>query len=179
MRSTTVGRLAAAVAAALLVATACGEPGGSGGGGDAIAGAPGDDRAGPRPDTPVGSSPTDCTGAACDVGPWRWRRVEPRPGMADVHLIAFRRARPTGERAVLVRFYSGVEPCSVLDHVHVDYGDDAVTVTLYEGHEPGSENEVCVEVAEAKEVLVPLEEPLGDRAVRDGAPRGGDAPITY
>jgi len=38
---------------------------------------------------------------------------------------------------VAIDFTSGVEPCDVLDHVDVAYGADAVTITLFEGHDPG------------------------------------------
>lgn len=180
MRETTAARLLAAATAALLLATACGEPGASGRDGSAPEAPGGEPPAGSSPEAPIGSTPSPCDdGAACDPPASRWRRVEPRPGMAGVHPIGFHRAHPDGERAVLVRFYSGVEPCAVLDHVDVAYGRKAITVTLFEGHEPGSEADVCIEVAEAKEVRVPLDEPLGGRDIRDGAPGSGDAPLVY
>ena len=39
-------------------------------------------------------------------------------------------------RTVTIDFWSGVEPCYVLDHVDVGYATDEVTITLFEGTEP-------------------------------------------
>lgn len=96
--------------------------------------------------------------------------VEPRPGMVDVE------ARPWDEafvldqgRTVELRYWSGVEPCSVLDHVDVDYADEVITLTLFEGREPSDEPQACIEIAVYKAVRVALEEPVGTRSLADGA----------
>jgi hypothetical protein len=95
--------------------------------------------------TPVvrGSGPdgtvayTPCPGEEPPVpGP---QVVVPTPGMSDVRPIASDRARVgNDDRTVTIDFWSGVEPCSVLDHVDIRYGADAVTITLYEGHDPAA-----------------------------------------
>jgi hypothetical protein len=77
------------------------------------------------------------------------KRVEPRPGMAGVHPVAFETATPLGDETALeVRFWGGVEPCFVLD--------SAVAVE-------------CIEIALWMSVEVRLAAPLGGRAIRDGA----------
>jgi hypothetical protein len=98
-------------------------------------------------------------------------RVEPRPGMVAVHAVPWTSVKSGAGDTILVRYYSGIEPCVVLDHVEVSYGEREVAVTVYEGAEPGSEDEPCPEIAMAKEVAVDLDEPLGGRKVVDGARR--------
>ena len=58
--------------------------------------------------------------------------VEPTPGMADVRSHIFDHAFVNDDgTSVTVFFWSGVEPCYVLDRVDVDEGPDAVTITLF------------------------------------------------
>jgi len=111
----------------------------------------------PCPDDPVGSRPAAT-------------RVVPTPGMADVRARGWDTAdvRSDGRR-IAISFVSGVEPCAVLDHVDVDYGDDAVAITLYEGHDPDAGDVACIDIGVFKQVVVELREPLGGRAVEDGA----------
>lgn len=96
--------------------------------------------------------------------------VTPRPGMADVRPRPFEDVRVLGDGATLrVTYWSGVEPCYVLDHVEVEETDERVTVTLHEGHDPAQADTACIEIAVQKTVDVRLERPLGDREVVDGA----------
>jgi hypothetical protein len=95
--------------------------------------------------------------------------VEPTPGMAGVRPNVFDHAVVGEDGTVTVFFWSGVEPCYVLDHVDVDYGAKAVTITLYEGHDPDAGDVACIEIALLKKVVVPLDEPVGDREIVDGA----------
>ena len=119
------------------------------------------------PDTPVASGPiTDDPGPG-DEGPVL---VEPRPGMAGVHARPFDRAAANDDgTSVTIDFVSGVEPCAVLDHVDVRYSAEAVTITLYEGHDPNAGDVACIEIGVYKRVTVQLDEPLGERAIVDGA----------
>ena len=71
--------------------------------------------------------------------------------------------------SVAIDFWSGVEPCAVLGRVDVDYGPNAVTITLLEGHLDVGEDVVCIEIAVLKQTVVQLDEPLGDREIVDGA----------
>lgn len=96
--------------------------------------------------------------------------VEPTPGMADVRPHAFDHAVVSDDgRSVTVSFWSGVEPCYVLDHVDVAYGRDAVTITLFEGRDASAGDVACIEIAVLKEVMLSLDEPVGDREIVDGA----------
>jgi hypothetical protein len=120
------------------------------------------------PDTPVAGCPDD----GGDVPIPKSSPVTPRPGMADVRAIGWDRVDVAGDgRALTIHFWSGVEPCSVLDRVDVRYGNDAVTITLYEGHDPSADGKdvACIEIAVAKSVTITLDEPLAGRELVDGA----------
>ena len=95
--------------------------------------------------------------------------VEPRPGMVEVHPIPWTGAQTSEDgRTLIVRFWSGVAPCSVLDHIDVDYQEKSVVVTLFEGRKPATGDVACIEIAELKAVRVELSERVGDRNVVDG-----------
>jgi hypothetical protein len=151
-----------------------GEPGSSGSGDGAapptIAPSP---TCGPTPHT-SGSGPDDSV-ASLPCIPRSLRHpqpliVVPRSGMANVRPIAFTSAtvRPD-DRTIDVRFWSGVEPCSVLDHVDVAYGTDTVTITLFEGSDPSAGMVACPDIAVSRQVTVPLDQELAGRRIVDGA----------
>lgn len=139
---------AAAVAAALLLG-ACRDPGGA---------FPG----GPPPDSPTGSTPSDPV--VEEPGPIR---VRVRDGLVDLRLTDWHAVDVVDERTVVVQFYGGVEECYGVGRVDVDYGPEAVTVSVYQGRVPTAE--VCIEIAVLKALEVRLDEPLGGREVLDGA----------
>jgi hypothetical protein len=113
----------------------------------------------PGDDNPVVTNPYD--GA---------QKVEPTPGMSDLYTRAFDKAVVGDAGSILtIFFWSGVEPCYVLDHVDVDYGPGAITVTLFEGHDAIAGDVACIEIALLKKVVVQLDEPVGDRRIVDGA----------
>ncbi|HEX6844284.1 MAG TPA: hypothetical protein VF235_04130 [Actinomycetota bacterium] len=96
--------------------------------------------------------------------------VEPTPGMADTYARPFDTAAVgDDDRTVTIDFVSGVEPCYVLDRVDVAYGADAVTITLFEGHDPAAGDVACIEIGVFKRVVITLDEPLAGRALVDGA----------
>ncbi len=119
-------------------------------------------------------SPVDYAVCPDDQDPAPWgdpstaQPVEPTPGMADVRARPFDRAMLNDDGTVTILFTSGVEPCAVLDHVTVDEGD-AVTITLYEGHDPDAGDVACIEIAVLKSVTITLDHPLDGRAIVDGA----------
>jgi hypothetical protein len=121
---------------------------------------------GSGPDATVGYAP--CPSYGAPVTPAA-SPVEPTPGMADVHAIGWDTADVSTDGLHLtISFVSGVEPCSVLDHVDVAYGDNAVTVTLFEGHEPSAGQVACPAIAMFKQTIVDLTEAVGGREVKDG-----------
>ena len=96
--------------------------------------------------------------------------VEPTPGMADVRPHVFDHVVVNDDgSSITVFFWSGVEPCYFLDHVDVDEGSGAVTITLFEGHDTSAGDVACIEIALLKKVVVPLDGPVGDRRIIDGA----------
>ena len=144
-----------------------GSPGGTGAGGGAGGQPCGTPVAsGSGPDGTVAFTPCRST-----EGPLpRPQVVEPEPGMADVRPIRFEHAAVgDDDRTVSIDFWSGVAPCSVLDHVDVSYGDAAVTITLYEGHDPAAGQVACPAIAMQKRVVVTLDQPLDGRKIVDGA----------
>lgn len=113
----------------------------------------------PGDDDPVGTDPYH--GA---------QKVEPTPGMSDVYPRAFDKAVVGDDgRTLTIFFWSGVEPCYVLDHINVDNGPGAITITLFEGHDASAGDVACIEIALLKKVVVQLDEPVGDRRIVDGA----------
>lgn len=119
-------------------------------------------------------SPVDYAVCPDDQDPAPWgdpstaQPVEPTPGMSGVRARPFDRAMLNDDGTVTILFTSGVEPCAVLDHVDVDEGD-AVTITLYEGHDPDAGDVACIEIAVLKSVTITLDHPLDGRSIVDGA----------
>jgi hypothetical protein len=94
--------------------------------------------------------------------------VKPTRDAADVRPMTFDVSDVEAvDGGVLVRFWGGIAPCFVLDHYTVDETPQQVTVALFAGHERGSEDVACAEIARRYEVKVPLDAPLGTRTVVD------------
>jgi hypothetical protein len=182
-------RIVAVVLVAVVALTGCGEPSGesgaSGNGDRPASGTP--DR--PPPGDPSTIPPTDqCAevpdGAGGDALQHercpatdfdkKYDLVEPRPGMVDLHPTKWAGVKTSEDGETLtIRFWSGVEPCNVLDHVDVDHKNDTVVVTLYEGRDPEAADVACIEMAVLKAVGVELDDPVGDRTIKDGARQPG------
>jgi hypothetical protein len=96
--------------------------------------------------------------------------VEPTPGMGGVHARPFDDATiGDDDVTVTIDFVSGIEPCSVLDHVGVSYGADAVRITLFEGYDAAAGDVACIDIGVFKRVVITLDQPLGDRTLVDGS----------
>jgi hypothetical protein len=88
----------------------------------------------------------------------------------DVHKVRWTSAKPvSGGKKIKLVWWSGVEPCSVLDRVKVKESRGRVVVTLYEGASPKAKNVSCIMIAVQKTTTVKLRKALGKRALRDGA----------
>jgi hypothetical protein len=138
------------------------------GGGLAVCGVdfPSPDPGQTAPDTPgciINDTPDPNPGSQPQI-------VQPTPGMADVRPTAFDTATVgDDDHTVTITFWSGIDPCAVLDHVNVIYGTDAVTITLYQGRDPSAGDVACIEIAVLKQTSITLDEPLAGRAIVDGA----------
>jgi hypothetical protein len=94
--------------------------------------------------------------------------VKPRAGMDNVHRVTWRRAEVLNDRTVRIHYESGVEPCSVLDRVEVEYRASEIAVSLFEGSDPAFKDAVCIMIAQFKAVDVPLDQPVNGRPIVDG-----------
>ncbi|HEX6595368.1 MAG TPA: hypothetical protein VF045_00430, partial [Acidimicrobiales bacterium] len=121
------------------------------------------------PDTPVSTvvpTPTTIPGPPPGGNP---QRVSVTPGATALQKHVFESAFASGASSVAVRWWDGVEPCTVLGRVDVAESADRVTITLWTGIGPGAESTSCIALAVYKEVVVPLSAPLGSRTIVDGA----------
>jgi hypothetical protein len=141
---------------ALLIA-ACGEPSGEGGVDPA---APDDS------DAPISSSPDP--GGGGGGGKSQAQRVQAQEGLVDVQAHRYEKAKvaESGE-AIEIYFWDGIEQCGGVDHAHLTYEAERITVNLFTGRKP--EAEVCTEQAVFKVFSVGLDEPLEGRKLVDGA----------
>jgi hypothetical protein len=116
------------------------------------------------PDEGVSTEPTDGGGnggggGGVDPNPGQPKLVEPVPGQLDPHPVAIEKIdyRVEGRHVVLnVFWWSGVEPCYVLDSVAYEQDGQTIEVTVLEGH--GPEDAMCIEIALQKVTIVDLGE---------------------
>ena len=108
------------------------------------------------PDAPVSSPPDD---GVVPPDPGGARLVIPKPGQLDVHPVTAEAITATvdGRHVTLdITWWSGVEPCSILDTVVVETGPQSFAVTLREGR--GPEEIACIAIAEQHRTVVDLGE---------------------
>jgi hypothetical protein len=98
--------------------------------------------------------------------------TKPKGHTVNPHKVRWEKAKPSRDgRKLKIIWWSGVEPCHVLDHVKVRETTKTVTVTLYEGQARGAGDVACIQIAIQKTTTVKLKAPLGKRKVIDGAKR--------
>ncbi len=101
--------------------------------------------------------------------------VVAKPGQLSPHPVGAMLLEPAVEgRRVLVKvtWYSGVEPCHVLDSVDIDQGANEFVITIVEG--TSDPNAMCIEIAQLKATIVDLGElEPGEYTIRSGE---GEAP---
>ncbi|GAA2868008.1 hypothetical protein GCM10010517_27710 [Streptosporangium fragile] len=96
--------------------------------------------------------------------------TRPEGGTENPRKVGWLTATPSKDgRSLRVVWWSGVEPCNVLDRVTVRETARKVTVTLWEGPSAKVQNVACIEIAIKKVTTVKLKKPLGNRKVVDGA----------
>ena len=142
---------------------AANEPGGGTGGGTG-----GDPGTGIGIDLPIRQPPMD-------PGAGQPTLIVPRPGQRDLRAVSpmTLQASVDGRRVLVkVTWYSGVEPCNVLDSVKVERSGTDIAITPIEG--TGDANAACIEIAVLKATIVDLGE-LEPGTYRIASP-GSEAP---
>jgi len=115
------------------------------------------------PDTAVTMTSIPGTGGDAPVS---WTRIEPTDDLVSPTVTEPSElvADPDDDSVVLVRFYGGVQDCYGA-RVTVDESEEVVVITLETGSRADAGDRACIEIAEAQELAVELEAPLGDRAL--------------
>jgi hypothetical protein len=145
---------------------------GSGDIGGGSSGAPGQT----DPDTSVGA-PVDPV--PVDPGVGQAKLVMPRPGQLNPRPVGAALLEPAVDgHHVLVRvtWWSGVEPCNVLDSIKVDRSGTDITIQLIEGS--GDANAICVEMAQQKATIVDLGELEPGTYTISAGGKGDAIPVT-
>jgi hypothetical protein len=131
----------------------------------------------PSPDAPSVSAPPSDDGGngSVDIPSDDAKVVVPRPGQLDVHPVSAETLRATVDGRsvrIAVDWWTGVEPCTILDTIVVARGDGSFDITLHEGRGPGEI--ACVAIAELHRAFIDLGElEPGTYVIRDatgGAP---------
>lgn len=96
-------------------------------------------------------APGPAHGEVEDIEPIEWNRVD--VGADDMTLT--------------VEYDAGSSACFGIDHADVEYREDRIVVTLYEGTKPGTD--LCQPVLLTGRLTVPLDQPVSGRDIVDGA----------
>jgi hypothetical protein len=104
--------------------------------------------------------------APSDPGPIH---VSVRDDVVDLTPVRLVSLRAVDESVVEARYWSGIEPCTAVGRIDVVETDTTVTVKVWIGTPESERDTVCIMIAELHAVRVQLEEPVGDRALIDGA----------
>jgi hypothetical protein len=149
------------LALVVLLVAACGDDG------DAVESSGTADPDTPVTSPPVSTLPTDDT----LVG---WARIEPTEDLVDPVVATPEELVPdeVDFNAVRIHFYGGVQDCYGARASAVETADE-VRVTLEVGGQPEAGDRACIEIAEAQELLLVLDAPVGDRElIAETGPRG-------
>ena len=133
----------AAVAPSITPAASA-DAGSGGGGSDGIVGSGGSVIVDPTPVDPSAGEPTI---------------VVPKAGQMNTHPVAATSLRASVDgRHVLVKvsWWSGVEPCNVLDSVKIERSGTDIAITIIEGS--SDLDAMCIEIAQLKATIVDLGE---------------------
>ncbi|MFI7105194.1 hypothetical protein ACIBK9_02690 [Nonomuraea sp. NPDC050227] len=120
----------------------------------------------PLPQTPAEHVVTPVTTAPSKAP----EPVKPTGDAINVHKVRWTKATAVARgKQVRLTWWSGVEPCTVLDKVKVKETAKKVTITLYEGTSPKAKDVSCIMLALEKTTTVKLKHALGKRKLVDGA----------
>lgn len=96
--------------------------------------------------------------------------VKPHRRTLGTRKVRWTGAKPVRHgRYLRITWWSGIAPCTVLDHVKIRETAAKVVVTVYEGRHPAVKDTVCAALAVKKSTTVKLRSPLGTRKIVDGA----------
>jgi hypothetical protein len=110
------------------------------------------------PETPVSTEPGGTDGGGGD-GLGKPKVVVPQPGATNVHPVAIERivAKIDGRHVKLnAIWWSGIEPCTVLDSTAFKIDGSTITVSVREG--TGDGDVACIEIAVQKLTVIDLGE---------------------
>ncbi len=164
MRHLTRTGLAALAVALLALVAGCG--GDDSGQVEAAGSATTVDTGGESPgNTGSGGTVSDTTVSSDDEDTVQWARIDPtddlvNPTVATPDEII---VDPDDDQTVLVHFYGGVQDCYGARATVVSQDDQEVRIRLETGGQPDSQGQTCIEVAEAQELAVHLDAPVGAR----------------
>jgi len=141
--------------ALLVLAASCGDD-------DEDTVAAGDQTTTTGPDTAVSSPAVTTPGGG---GAVTWTRIESRDDLVDPHVAEPDElvVDPDDPSTVLVHFYGGVQECYGANATVAGEDDRTVTIRLEVGGLPEAQGQACIEIAEAQELAVTLDAPVGDR----------------
>jgi hypothetical protein len=98
-------------------------------------------------------------------GPVQWTRIEPTDDLVNPIVATPDElvVDPDDDQTVLVHFYGGVQECYGARATVVDEDDASVTIRVEVGSRADAGDRGCIEIAEAQELAVHLDAPVGDR----------------
>ena len=110
-------------------------------------------------DDPVGTAPGNPNGGGNVIDPGKPTFVLAKPGQLDPHPVSIEDLSARVERhrvLVTATWWSGVEPCYVLDSAAVKIDGKTITISLREG--TGARDQPCIEIAVHKVTVIDLGE---------------------
>ena len=145
---------------------------------------PSDSAGGGAPGDPVQTDPSVPVGGIVnptpvDPGLGHPKLVIPRPGQLNPRPVDAASLEPAvnGHHVLVkVTWWSGVEPCNVLDSVKVERSGTAITIQLIEGS--GDAHAICIEIAEQKATIVDLGELEPGTYTISAGGKGDATPVT-
>jgi len=110
------------------------------------------------PDAPISTdAPPHPPGDAPPVDAGQPTLVTPRPGQQNVHDVSIEQlsAKIAGRHVALnARWWSGVEPCSILDSIAVTKAGATITIAVREGS--SGRDVACIDIAMLKVTAIDL-----------------------
>ncbi|MGI9018823.1 MAG: hypothetical protein ACR2HR_17255 [Euzebya sp.] len=113
-----------------------------------------------------------CSAEGCSTDPEvSYEEVPIEQTSGTPHAVAFENTQVSSDgMQISVQWWSGVSPCTALADVEVVQDASSVTITVHEASvHPDGQDVACIQIAQAKQHTIALDQPLGDREIIDGA----------